>query len=523
MIKNIAIICAIFFLLFNTTHSANNSLWPGDSLNFGFYSAIHNNINSTVNTLRKKELQKYSTFWGFGSHCRPNIAAIDRERMDESILIELTHGITSWLVKMFAKNNTTIDSDSLNNLSSCFSETYRRMTDEAQKDESSLSQISIIGIYSDGDTNNSDYDIIADIEKIDSILFAEKLDYIWEENTAKSSFASLARGDSIPHIFEWMSGVILNNDIIISEEATWWTIVPRENAEELTLEGLGIGATCSVEWWVTSGWVTIANMIDSAFIADLWNIMGEYSPWLQNTASHTYGNNLSGIPRTLSNNTKNISDFFNSRPCSGNFCIKIKMVSGWGNALAGWQTYSIESLLNKHTKIMEPIANSNLSAQKHQKNSFQLPFLNITLGNKISGWLIFMEDKPQLQKKYKEEYTQEMQDQEFDNLQKCAYIHAWLPWDKDRANIPYGVWYQFRTTSNSDNTQLYKKTLSVLDPSEESMSVACMQIALWKPREEYYTWLNTDLTELEVFTSALIGQISSAIFTDKKLDTLRSK
>jgi len=147
-------------------------------LNLGFYSAIHNNINNTINTLRKKELQKYSTFEGFGSNCRPPIPAIDRERMDEYILIEVTYGTTSGLMRMFSKNNAAIDSDSLNNLSSCLSETYRKLSEEAQKDENSLSQLSIIGLYSDGDTSNSDYDIIANIERINSILFTERLDYI---------------------------------------------------------------------------------------------------------------------------------------------------------------------------------------------------------------------------------------------------------------------------------------------------------------------------------------------------------
>jgi hypothetical protein len=35
-----------------------------------------------------------------------------------------------------------------------------------------------------------------------------------------------------------------------------------------------------------------------------------------------------------------------------------------------------------------------------------------------------------------------------------------------------------------------------------------MDIALGKSKEEYYASMNTDLTEFEVFTTALIGQIS---------------
>lgn len=52
------------------------------------------------------------------------------------------------------------------------------MGDIASKDENALSSAGILGIYTDGDTENSDYDIVADIEKINAILFTEKLDYI---------------------------------------------------------------------------------------------------------------------------------------------------------------------------------------------------------------------------------------------------------------------------------------------------------------------------------------------------------
>lgn len=51
------------------------------------------------------------------------------------------------------------------------------MGDVASKDEQALSSAGILGIYTDADTTNSDYDIVADIEKINAIIFAEKLDY----------------------------------------------------------------------------------------------------------------------------------------------------------------------------------------------------------------------------------------------------------------------------------------------------------------------------------------------------------
>lgn len=84
---------------------------------------------------------------------------------------------------------------------------------------------------------------------------------------------------------------------------------------------------------------------------------------------------------------------------------------------------------------MEPIAGSNLSAQKMVRNSYKLPFLNIILKNKIAGAKVFIEDSPQRKKRYEKEYTQEEHDKEFDELRRCAYVSAGLPSDMARANI----------------------------------------------------------------------------------------
>ena len=191
--------------------------------------------------------------------------------------------------------------------------------------------------------------------------------------------------------------------------------------------------------------------------------------------------------------------------------------------LWGWQTYSIESLLDKHNKIMEPIANSNLSAQKHQTNSFKLPFLNITLKNKISWARVYVEDKPQITQKMKSEYTKAIQDKEFEDMRRCAYVTAWLSSDINRANILSWVWYQIRSTTNSENTRITQKNLGVSNPEDTALAWNCMKIALGSSRESYYNSFSIDLTELEIFSAALINQISSALMVDKKLDTLRSK
>lgn len=73
---------------------------------------------------------------------------------------------------------------------------------------------------------------------------------------------------------------------------------------------------------------------------------------------------------------------------------------------------------------MEPIANSDLSAQKYQKNSYQLPFLNVKLLNKISGGQVFVEYRPQKTEKRETEATPEEYTKQFDLLRRCSLISA---------------------------------------------------------------------------------------------------
>lgn len=61
------------------------------------------------------------------------------------------------------------------------------------------------------------------------------------------------------------------------------------------------------------------------------------------------------------------------------------MVAGNQAGLGGFANTSIESLLEQHTKMMEPISHSDLSAQKMTNNSYQLPFLKIKMADKIAG------------------------------------------------------------------------------------------------------------------------------------------
>lgn len=96
------------------------------------------------------------------------------------------------------------------------------------------------------------------------------------------------------------------------------------------------------------------------------------------------------------------------------------MVGGNRDVLGGSNRVSIESLLDKHIKMMEPISYSDLSAQKMTNNSYQLPWLNIKIADKIAGLRTYVSTEPQITKTLKSEDTQSKKDAIFDAAFKCA-------------------------------------------------------------------------------------------------------
>ena len=59
------------------------------------------------------------------------------------------------------------------------------MATKARNDMSTYEKVSSMGVYMDGDTSNSDYDILSDIQKINGIIFTETLTYNGVRNSAK--------------------------------------------------------------------------------------------------------------------------------------------------------------------------------------------------------------------------------------------------------------------------------------------------------------------------------------------------
>ena len=153
------------------------------------------------------------------------------------------------------------------------------MGEVAARSEKSASAIGLIGLYTDGDTANSDYDIVSDIEKINSILFTQKLDYIGKANMSFDSFAKLARGEEIASIFGNTSTVGVS---AASLEQVANSPASIATGKDNTLTSLGVGGICSVGAGITP----VGNLTDGGFADDRGAVLAGGNPPL---GGATYG------------------------------------------------------------------------------------------------------------------------------------------------------------------------------------------------------------------------------------------
>lgn len=75
-------------------------------------------------------------------------------------------------MRLAGKNGVAVTTESILALGSCLTETYRGVGKRAINDDITLSIVGSVGLYMDGSRENSDYDILTDIEKINTIIFS---------------------------------------------------------------------------------------------------------------------------------------------------------------------------------------------------------------------------------------------------------------------------------------------------------------------------------------------------------------
>ena len=64
---------------------------------------------------------------------------------------------------------------------------YSQVVYEAAQESKTLSSIGGLGLYTDGSTENSSFDLMKDLEQIHDIIFSKELPYTGSPNNSKNS------------------------------------------------------------------------------------------------------------------------------------------------------------------------------------------------------------------------------------------------------------------------------------------------------------------------------------------------
>ncbi len=197
MLKMRLILGTLLLILMPFSSYAEEPGIIGSNFGLDFYSRIDDAGNALAQGIVQRRLSEKRTYGSFG--CGASwIAGIS---IDQNSLEALASGNITILVQLAGIKNINLTTTSESGLRQCLVEKYTEIQRVAYQDQDALEIVGNIGLYMDGDIINSDYDIIADIARINAIIFKEKYPYTGTKNASAKSLASLLRGDPIAPLY----------------------------------------------------------------------------------------------------------------------------------------------------------------------------------------------------------------------------------------------------------------------------------------------------------------------------------
>ncbi len=483
-----------------------------------FYSKIDDAGNEIAAALTTRHLQEYKSFRWFGKRCRGEAAWLDSESISERDLQDIQQDNLTFLTKLAAKKKKKLTNEEINEIATCLKTTYGSMQQEAIRQQHQITTAGGYGIYMDGSLKNSDYDIIDDLNKINKILFTQPPKYNGPANNNQKSLLDFLKGKD-PEWLEDENGdtQIQDPDITTVTESvtTITTPAPSQDGEG----NIPWVQECSTENELGNTGNLPGNLVDGNFTTELEHTLTYGDNWQEGGVDNSQTTNES------EENSQSNEDFFHKVPCNKMFCITIDFLANTRNGSLWRDDKSIEWLLNKHIEMMEPISRSDLSAQKMTNNSFQLPFLNIRIADKIAGARVFIHNKPQKVKRLKTEDTEEKKEAIFDSAYDCALIDAGLEPNKEKNPGAQGAGYSLVPGQTIGDVHLADKTLAPKDPTQitknPNIQTKCRNIRERISKQKREVVFVGDLNELYSFTEAATDIIAQILDAEKaKLDWL---
>jgi hypothetical protein len=133
-----------------------------------------------------------------------------------------------------------------------------------------------------------------------------------------------------------------------------------------------------------------------------------------------------------------------------------------------------------------------------------------------------MQEKVQPPDKYKSENTPEKENAKLEAIMRCALYESGLGSDLTLANGVLGQAYVNRRGQTTTTIDASQTTVGPVDPDADKYT-GCMGIYMDNARSNYGSSLSDDLTQIEVFTAAMIDEIGKSINASIILDKTKAE
>lgn len=250
-------------------------------------------------------------------------------------------------------------------------------------------EIARIWLYSDGNIENSPFDLVTDMQEIDRIIFSEELEYNGVESDKNAD-------DELDDFLSEDKDYLYEDEEDDEEDED----TEDEEDEDGDIEWTGnIIDTLDYHSYVCEPGDDLSGL-DDLLVDDIidgiewtgWYIPNPtywaYPGWIVSNGA-SWGGPFPG----WSTLTWDYTPVRDSWECDSFFCIVIEIQkSDYG--LAGWETMTIETVLKRAAKHLEKPANASLTQRKQTTNNFELGSIIKDLAGMFRGFWIEVSSKP---------------------------------------------------------------------------------------------------------------------------------
>lgn len=323
---------------------------------------------------------------------------------------------SSWVVEL----------STLNFIQSVISKHYFTTLKDSQDEIQTIWEISSLWIYSDWDVNNSSFDLMDDLEKINDIIFASKFQYNWVEEWNFLDYLESLNDKKKKEIIQNTKDKNVLNELTTWEKAyqedTWWNFL------ENLLAGTHKNSNICVDPQSGNHWLDLSFLEDlnwdnknSELIDDLVAV----DDYISSTGAYN-----SNTATDISWGYQAVND--NSQwNCKNYFCVTVDFSSYNHQILWWWENITIEYLIDRSNKHLYPFTNSSLIPAKMTVNNFELWLSNIDLAEMLSmGFHFYKKPVPILSLKSQDSQESNNSKHGSNALLEKYYKAYWLDYNR---------------------------------------------------------------------------------------------